>query len=384
MSMVISENDQIIMTLVHYFVTKENYTPISVHGAPDEVWLENLEGPYRVIRINSNSIINEEQYKADLFKVKYIIKQIKRKTFSFKLNTLNICLGVSKKVDVEPIHDINSIKLQSIKDVRNNEFLINAFPGIKDELFEPKNNIDLIINVTNDINEKTEKNNRQYTKVFSPKKIIATKIIIALCILVFIATYIFGNGSNDILTLYNFGAQNLASIQAGQVWRLISATFLHAGFLHLFVNMYSLNIIGSQVETFVGRWKFLLIYFLSALSGSLLSMAMMPDKLATSVGASGAIFGLLGALLYFGYHYRLYLGDALKNQIIPIIILNLLFGFMISGIDVAAHIGGLIGGYLATMAVGLEGKSQRKDMINGSIVLILYIAFLAYIIFFIK
>ena len=103
---------------------------------------------------------------------------------------------------------------------------------------------------------------------------------------------------------------------------------------------------------------------------------------SVSVGASGAIFGLLGALLYFGYHYRLDLGSVLKNQIIPLIILNLVLGFMMTGVDNAAHIGGLIGGYLSMMAFGIKGKTNQTDRINGSIVLTIYLVFLSYVIFF--
>ena len=145
--------------------------------------------------------------------------------------------------------------------------------------------------------------------------------------------------------------------------------------------MYSLSIIGSQLETYVGKWKYLAIYLLSAISGSLFSLI---TGNSISAGASGAIFGLLGSLLYFGYHYRLYLNSVLKNQIIPIIVVNLIIGFLIPGIDILAHIGGLIGGYLATMALGLEGKSHKKDMLNGWIVFILYMAFLASVVFFVK
>ena len=92
----------------------------------------------------------------------------------------------------------------------------------------------------------------------------------------------------------------------------------------------------------------------------------------------------MGCLLYFGYHYRVYLSDAIRTQIIPIIIINLFIVFSISGIDNACHIGGLIGGYLATMAVGIKDKSTKQDRINGSIVLILYLLFLSYIVFFVK
>ena len=85
--------------------------------------------------------------------------------------------------------------------------------------------------------------------------------------------------------------------------------------------MYALWIIGMQLESFIGRWRYLVVYLFSAITGSLLSVIVTPD--AVSVGASGAIFGLLGALLYFGYHYRVYLGTVIKSQIIPVIIINL-------------------------------------------------------------
>jgi rhomboid protease GluP len=139
--------------------------------------------------------------------------------------------------------------------------------------------------------------------------------------------------------------------------------------------MYSLYIIGNQLESYMGKLKYLIIYLISALTGSLLSIVFSN---AYSVGASGAIFGLLGSLLYFGYHYRLYLNSVIKTQIIPLIILNLSLGFIIQGIDNMAHIGGLIGGYLATMAVGVPNKSTNTEKVNGLIVLILLVIFLIY------
>ena len=167
------------------------------------------------------------------------------------------------------------------------------------------------------------------------------------------------------------------------MWRLLTSAFLHVGLIHLFVNMYSLRVIGPSVEALIGKWKFIFIYLVSSISASLMSLVFTESNIV-SAGASGAIFGLMGALLYFGYHYRLYLNDAIKTQIIPVIVFNLLIGFMISGIDNGAHIGGLVGGYLATMAIGIKNKSHKKDMINGWIVLTLYLAFLSYIVFFVK
>ena len=101
---------------------------------------------------------------------------------------------------------------------------------------------------------------------------------------------------------------------------------------------------------------------------------------AVSAGASGAIFGLLGSMLYFGYNYRVFLGNVLKSQIIPLILLNLFIG-MLPGIDNAAHIGGLVGGVFSTMAVGLKHKTSTFERVNGIIISILYIVFLCYVVF---
>ena len=144
--------------------------------------------------------------------------------------------------------------------------------------------------------------------------------------------------------------------------------------------MYALYIIGPQVESFFGKLKYLFIYIISGISGSILSIAFSSNTV--SAGASGAIFGLLGAMLYFGYHYRVYLGNVLKSQIIPLIILNLVIGFILSGIDNLAHIGGLIGGIFASMAVGVPDKSTKVDKTNGYVLLLIYISFLIYLAIF--
>lgn len=383
-NVLIRKSDQVMMSLVHYFVTKENYAPINVQGVKDEIWLENLNGPYRIIRISCNSIINEEQFEFDIFKMKHIMRQIKKKTMSFKINALNICLDLSKKVDEGNIKNIETIRVEDIKDIFNSE-IVKSFPSIKNELLETDDGLELIINVTNDINEKTEKENEKFNDVFSPKRIIFTNIISLICILMYVIVGVYGNNffNFDANVLAKFGANNILLVKNGEIYRLLTCAFLHVGLIHLVVNMYSLRVIGPSVEGLIGKGKFVFIYLISAISASLMSLVFV-DSNIVSVGASGAIFGLMGALLYFGYHYRLYLNDAIKTQIIPVILFNLIIGFMMPGIDNGAHIGGLIGGYLATMAIGIKNKSEKKDMINGWIVLILYLAFLSCIVFFVK
>ena len=383
--MKIRKNDQLLMSLVHFFVTKENYAPIYVQGVKDEMWLENIDGPYRIVRITCNRIINDEQYKFDMLKLKHVIKQIKRKTFSFKVNVLNICLDIDKKINLDFDKSIDSIKIDNFKDIKESDILNKTFPTIKEEIIESTDDFDFLVNVTCDINEKTAHENQKFSEVFAPKKIIFTNIFSLICIIMYFVIAIYGGNflEFDANILAKFGANNILLVKSGEIYRLLTCAFLHVGLIHLIVNLYSLRVIGPSVEALMGKWKFVFIYLVSALSASLMSLVFTESNIV-SVGASGAIFGLMGALLYFGYHYRLYLNDAIKKQIVPVIIFNLVIGILMPGIDNGAHIGGLVGGYLSTMAVGIKNKSHKKDMINGSIVLAIYIAFLSYIVFFVK
>ena len=379
MSTILNNKDEMIMSLVHYFVTEENYTPINVQGVKNEIWLENLDAPYKIVRINSKYIHNTEQYNMDMFKMQFVIKQIKKKTLSFKMNALNICLDLNKGVEVtEEDNLIATVNITDIEDVKKDKFLSSVYPKIKTNKFKKTDNLDKIIDVTDDINKKTEAENKKFENVLKPKKIIVTKLLIIACIVMYLLSLFLTNNFTESLIL--LGANNRGLVLNGEVFRLITNAFLHGSVIHLAVNMYSLWIIGTQVETYLGKVKFFIIYILSALMGSLFSIIFYENSL--SVGASGAIFGLMGALLYFGYHYRLYLSNALTSQIIPIIIVNLFLGFTMSGIDNGAHIGGLIGGYLATMIVGVKYKSTKRETINGLIVYTLLVAFLLYTVFY--
>lgn len=371
----VRKQDEILMSLVHYFVTKEGYAPIYVQGVKDEIWLENIDGPYRIIRINSNYIHNEEQYKYDEFKIKNIMRQIKKKTLSFKVNTLNINLNVADRVKVESEKNIDNVFVKDIDEIKKNKEINEIFPNMKNDLYQSKNSLDLLLNVTNDINKKTETDNKKYEKIFSRKKILMTYIIMAICVVMYLVTVLMGLNNMNLLLL---GANNIELLKHGQIYRLITYGFLHGSIVHLISNMYCLYVIGSQVENNLDKKRFLTIYFVSMITGGLLS-ALFNDGI--SIGASGAIFGLLGALLYFGFHFRLYLSDALRTRIIPVIVLNLIIGFAVPGIDVACHIGGLIGGYLAAMSVGIPSIETKKDKLNGTILLLIFIGFMAYLIY---
>ncbi|NMA50358.1 MAG: rhomboid family intramembrane serine protease [Mollicutes bacterium] len=384
MEISVRKQDQILMSLVHYFVTKENYSPILVQGVKDEIWLENIHGPYRVIRINSNYIHNNEQFEFDQYKIKGILSQIKKKTFSFRVNALNINLNENDYQKSVILKNIDNITVKSLADIENNKDLLEIFPNLKKGLYKNTGSIDMIFNVTKDINEKTEKDNKKYEKIFSKKEPLITYILIGICTILFILSMILSKAiyEFDIKTLLILGANNKLLVKSGQIWRVITSAFLHGGIAHFMINMYSLYIIGKEIEGHFGKINYLTIYFFSALCGGLLS-AVAGKAGVVSVGASGAIFGLMGALVYFGLCYRLYLKNSLLNQILPVIAFNLIIGFSIAGIDMWGHIGGLIGGFLMAMALNVGAISKKGDKINGIILSIAFVLILLLILFFI-
>lgn len=374
MSTLVNKKDEIVMRLVHYFITEENYQPIIVNGVKNEIWLENLNANYKVIRINSNYIHNEEQLKFDNFKIKNVTKQIKKKTFSFKLKTLNILLDLNDNIPLKEDKLIDNYKVDSLKDIRKDDNLAGLFPKLKTMTLKKSNDFENFIQLTNDINEKSEADNKEYERIFKPKRIVITNILIILNIIVFALTM-------TIPKLANMFVLDPSSVRNGEVYRLITCIFMHASILHLVFNMYALSIIGKQVETFLGKTKFLIVYLFSGLTGSLLSCAITNTY---SLGASGAIFGLMGSLLYFGYHYRLYLCSVLLGQIVPVIVINLVVGYLTPSIDNAAHIGGLVGGLFLSMALGVNKDDERSSKVNGIITSLILLLFLIYLVFFTK
>ena len=372
---VFKSDDLVVMSLINYFITEKNYNPMIIHGLNDEIWLENLNEDYKIVRIVSHHIHNKEQLDFDKFKLSRIVKQVKKKTLSFKVKVLSIYTDLED----DKILSNDDIYINKEEDI-NNPKLTNVFPNIVEKTKVDENGLEYFIKVTDNINQKNESKSKIAEKIFSFKKPIVTYSLIFICILVFILMYVLGNGSTDNYTLLIFGANVDTLTKNGDYYRLFTSMFLHIGILHLLCNMYSLYIIGKEVENVFGKVKYLIIYLLSGIAGSILSLAFNHNTICA--GASGAIFGLLGALLYFGYYYRTYLGATLTRSIIPVIVLNLIIGFTSSGIDNAAHIGGLVGGILIAMAVGVPDKSNNNNKINGIVLSIIYFIFIIYLSFF--
>ena len=378
------KNEELVMRLLHYFITEKNYTPIVVHGTKDEIWLENLEGDYKVVRIVSNYIHNNEQFKFDQFKAKSIISKIKKNTFTFNINAVSIFLNLGENVDFndfDKIKNIDYAHIKKVQDLEKYDFIMKCFPNILTKTKFEEKGMELFMKITSDINKRTEEDSKKMDKLFKNTMPIATNILIYINIFIFMMMEIIGNGSTDTATLLSFGALFPPLVAEGEYFRLVTSGFLHIGLMHILFNMYALYIIGPQIEKTFNKYKFLIIYFFSIIIGNLMSLLFYTGN-TIGAGASGAIFGLLGALLYFGHYNRVYLGNFVRGRIVPILLINLAIGFMIPGINNAAHIGGLIGGLLAANALGFDEKFDLNSRVHGIIILTIFTSFLLYLNFF--
>jgi membrane associated rhomboid family serine protease len=191
----------------------------------------------------------------------------------------------------------------------------------------------------------------------------ATYVLIGLNVIAFLAEMLggasatsFGGGSE----LVREGGLNAFAIDAGgEWWRIVTAGFLHAGLIHLAFNMFALYVLGSLLEPAVGTARFVGIYAVSLLAGSLGALLVSPNDL--TVGASGAVFGLMAAAFIMARHRGF---EQVASQIGLFVVLNLVFTFAASStISVGGHIGGLLGGGAAALLVAFfERRRMAKRL----------------------
>jgi membrane associated rhomboid family serine protease len=202
---------------------------------------------------------------------------------------------------------------------------------------------------------------RQRTQVRTTRSVdepMLTYVLIGVNVLVGLGALLSGasatTGGIGGSTLLADGSVSRGAIADGEYWRLLTAGFLHAGFLHLAFNMFALYILGSMLEPAVGRLRFGLIYLVSLLAGSFGALLLEPT--APTVGASGAIFGLMGAAVVVMRRRGISLMESGLGLWIG---LNLLITFTIPNISIGGHLGGLIGGGLAAVLLFDVGERVR-------------------------
>jgi membrane associated rhomboid family serine protease len=191
-----------------------------------------------------------------------------------------------------------------------------------------------------------------------------TRVLVGLNVLVFLITLSSGagllSGDPGRSTVYDRFALIPVDVAHGQWYRLFTAAFLHYGILHILFNMYALYLIGPQLEAVLGKLRFVALYLLAGLGGSLLSMALGPLN-EQAAGASGAIFGLFGALYIVTRHLNLQTGG-----IAVTIAINLVFSFSISNIDWRGHVGGLVTGVVVALVFAYAPKGAARGRVQAA------------------
>jgi membrane associated rhomboid family serine protease len=193
--------------------------------------------------------------------------------------------------------------------------------------------------------------------------------IIAVCALVYALQWLIPGNAVYV----GFAYANSAMLTAEEPWRMLTSAFLHSqGFvLHIVLNMYMLWLFGQALEPLLGRVRFLAVYLLSAIGGSVGFLLLAPGQPVAVIGASGAIFGLFGGLFVV---QRQRGGDV--RQLLVLIVINAVLGFVVPGIAWQAHLGGLVTGALATAVIAYapRGRSRLAVQAGGLVAVAVLLA----------
>lgn len=358
-----TQTNVIFWRLAFFFVVEQEYTIARLSQERQEIWLENRSNKKAaLIRLSKQELGWAAGLGRDVEKTAWQAEQIRKKRGPRTLSLLNVVVSAHLPVD-----DYK----QFIKPKENGKTKAVTLLFTQTELSSPLKQLELFLSP---VPERSDfdgaedeaaayeravlshevKRKKEETQFFHYGKPFFTYVFTAINIALFIVMTLAG-GSTNTEVLLRYGAKFNPLILEGEWWRLITPMFLHIGLLHLLMNSFALYYLGTAVEQIYGRLRFFWIYLFSGFSGSLLSFLLTPNL---SAGASGAIFGLFGALLYFGVIKPKLFFRTMGMNVLVVIGINLVFGFSVPGIDNAGHIGGLMGGFLATGMVHFP-KKQR-------------------------
>lgn len=372
--------------MAYTLVKNHEYDILYLNHRKEEIWLEKLHGRTTyLIRLFHRSFDWKNHLKKDIQTVFYRVQQMKRFLVSKTVIIHNIYVANETPIDTwetlkKPLH-IKENKSQTmyvyylsqeqnfhheLKRIEQNTgtFLETDLEGNK-----PVELTDHIQQLQSYLSHMFEQKRKEFMNVLSFGKPRITYLFILINIVMFLILEGSG-GSTNIDTLIQLGAKfNPAILINGEWWRIFTSMFLHIGFFHLFMNMLALFYLGVTVERIFGSLRFITIYLLAGIGGGLASFA---SSFQVSAGASGAIFGLFGALLFFGFIHKKIFYRTMGRSLITIIVLNLVFGLLVPQIDMGAHLGGLIFGFIIASVVHLPNKKEKKYFLQGTM-LLLYI-----------
>jgi rhomboid protease GluP len=353
--------------VAEFLIVKKEYRILQLSQDHGELWLEKTENKHaQVVRLLHYNLDWSNWLLRDIGMTAENGDRIRRKLAKGELKILNLYFSAYPPVDDYEFR-ISEPTLSDNGKVTVESFLVdraNASEALRkiENRFDGQIEIDLAEEFTQDDVESIKKNAlsnavdraKEEQSVFNYGKPFFTYLFIAVQVLMFLVLEAAG-GSTDTSTLIKFGAKFNPLILEGEWWRFFTPIIIHIGLLHLFMNTLALYYLGTMVERLYGNLRFLFIYVFSGVSGVLASFIFSPNL---SAGASGAIFGCFGALLYFGVAKPRLFWRTLGLNILVVLGINLAFGFTIPGIDNAGHIGGLVGGFASAGIFHLPKKKR--------------------------
>ncbi|PSA99661.1 rhomboid protease YqgP [Bacillus halotolerans] len=356
-------------------------------GESDEIWMEAPDkSSHDLIRLFKQNIDFRQEIVRDIEVQAERVEHVRKSIGKRHLKLLNVLISAEAPVDdweeiTEKPFEKGQVSVETalVTGTSLHEDLQAVFPSLDAvEWTEDRDSLEHVQMAKEhffSLVQKQEEQRKKEAAFFQNGKPIFTYLFIALQLVMFFLLEING-GSTNTETLVAFGAKENGLIAAGEWWRLLTPIVLHIGLAHLAFNTLALWSVGTAVERMYGSGRFLLIYLAAGITGSIASFVFSPYP---SAGASGAIFGCLGALLYVAVSNRKMFLKTIGTNIIVIILINLGFGFAVSNIDNSGHIGGLAGGFLAAAALGLpKAKDWGKKLVSAILLAALAGGFLYY------
>lgn len=354
--------------LAHYFISNHNYRIIKLASDQNELWLEKTEDKqFQIIRLLRYDLDWSNWLQRDIERTALNGESVRRQVLKGEMHVLNLYITAYPPVDdyhtqiEEPYMLPDRVKTKvvtKIIDRASQQDTINNLEEWFGSTIPSSSSVDVDFDEIEALKRETlsiaANKAKEEESLFEHGKPFFTYFFIIIQVAMFFVLEAFG-GSTNTAALIRFGAKFNPLILEGEWWRFFTPVILHIGFLHLFMNTLALFYLGTAVEKIYGRSRFLFIYLFAGFGGSIASFIFSPNL---SAGASGAIFGCFGALLYFGLIYPKLFFRTMGLNIFIVLAINLSFGFTVPGIDNAGHIGGLIGGFFATGIVHFPKKKK--------------------------
>ncbi|QIW80654.1 rhomboid protease YqgP [Bacillus tequilensis] len=352
-------------------------------GESDEIWMEAPDkSSHDLVRLFKHDLDFRQEMARDIEEQAERVEQVRKQLGRRKMKLLNVCFSQEAPVDdweeiAEKPFEKGTVSVEPaiVRGTMLRDDLQAVFPSFRADARDSFEDAQMARERFLSLVLRQEEQRKKEAAFFQNGKPIFTYVFIALQILMFFLLERNG-GSTNTETLVAFGAKENSLIASGEWWRLLTPIVLHIGIAHLAFNTLALWSVGTAVERMYGSGRFLLIYLAAGITGSIASFVFSPYP---SAGASGAIFGCLGALLYVALSNRKMFLRTIGTNIIVIIIINLGFGFAVSNIDNSGHIGGLIGGFFAAAALGLpKAGAFGKRVLSAVLLIALTVGFLYY------